>query len=82
MGFWSTVGDLAVKGIKKANEIAEEKMDDYNGSYDKYSERYSSMSDERLKREIERLKSETSGDAFKRAGKIRAMKEELENRRG
>lgn len=78
MGFWSKVGELAVKGIEKANE----KLDDYNGSYDKYSERYSNMSDERLKKEIQRLKSSTGGDKFERMGRIQAMKDELENRRG
>lgn len=81
MGFWGTVGDLAVKGIKKANEMAEKKMDNYNSSYDRYSERYADMSNEQLKREIEHLKCETGGDTFKRMGKIQAMKDELENRR-
>ena len=82
MGFWGTVGDLAYKGIKKAGEKAAESMVKYDTSYDRYSSRYSEMSDDRLKREIERLKHETGGDKFKRMGKIQAMKDELENRRG
>lgn len=77
MGFWDAVG----KGLQEANKVAEKKMSDCNDSYAKYSERYSNMSDEQLKREIERLKRDTGGDTFKRMGKLRAMKNELENRR-
>lgn len=82
MGFWNTVGKLAEKGYEKAKEKAGECMDNYDSSYDRYSSRYSEMSNEQLKREIDRLKRDTSGDTFKRMGKIQAMKDELENRRG
>ena len=82
MGFWKTVGDLAAKGLEKTKEFSEKSTDSYYGSYDKYSERYSEMTNERLKREIERLKRDTSGDRFKRMGKIQAMKDEIERRRG
>ena len=81
MGFWNTVGNMAAKGIQKANEVAEKKMGDYNDSYDKYSSRYSDMSNEQLKKELERLKRGTGGDHFERMGKMQAMKDEIENRR-
>lgn len=81
MGFWEVIGELAVRGIEKANEVAEEKMSDYDDSYNWYSNRYMNMSDEKLNKEVERLKRETGGDRFKKMGKIQAMKDELENRR-
>ena len=65
----------------KANEKAAKNMDKYNTSYDKYSERYSEMSNERLKKEFNRVKHDTSGDAFTRVGRMQAMKDEIENRR-
>lgn len=46
----------------------------------KNSERYANMSDERLKKEIARLKNSTGGNTYKRMGQIQAMKDELEKR--
>lgn len=77
MGFWNIVGSLVELGTEKLSECA----DNYNDSYSKNSERYACMSDERLKREIKNLKGQTGGDAFKKAGKRKALQEELEGRR-
>ena len=81
MGFWDSVGDLAAKGIKKAGDMANEKMDNYNNTYDKYSDRYTNMSDDDLRFEIERLKRQTDGEMFKRMGRLQAMKDELDRRK-
>lgn len=77
MGFFDIVGSLVETGVEKLSECT----DKYNNSYSKNSERYSVMSDERLKREIKNLKGQTGGDTFKRAGKIKALQDELESRR-
>ena len=83
MGFWNTVGKVASKGLDMAKADLEKKAGSYNNSYDRYSERYSDMSDERLKKEIERLKNNSiSGNSFEKMGRIQAMKDELERRRG
>jgi hypothetical protein len=83
MGFWSTVGKVASKGYNVAKADLEKKASSYNNSYDRYSERYSDMSDEKLKKEIERLKNNSvGGNSFEKMGRIQAMKDELENRRG
>lgn len=77
MGFWDVVGSLVELGTEKLTEC----NDKYNDSYSKNSERYSDMSDERLKREIKNVYGQTGGDTFKKAGKIKALREELESRR-
>ena len=77
MGFWDAVGN----GLKKANEYAERKTNDFNDSYDKYSERYENMSNESLKREYDRLRNSSGGDSYKRMGQLKAMKDEIERRR-
>lgn len=82
MGFWGIVGEMLVDELKKVKEKADEYRDTYDDIYSQSSERYANMSDERLEREIERLRRETGGDQFKRMSKIQAMKDELENRRG
>ena len=78
MGFWEIITDL----FGKVNNMAEEKMDNFNDNYDKYSEKYSNMSDEELKRECNHLRNQTGGEAFAKAGRREAMKEEIEKRRG
>lgn len=78
MGFWDVVGSLVEKGAEKVSECA----DKYDNSYNRNSERYSCMSDERLKREIKKIKEDTGGNAFKKAGKRKALQDELESRRG
>ncbi len=60
----------------KANDYSESMSDSYGNS----SERYSNMTDDQLRREIQRLKSQSGMDA-KRMGKLRAMQDELERRR-
>lgn len=77
MGFWDVVGSLVEMSAEKASECT----DKYNNSYSKNSEHYACMSDERLKREIKKLKEGTGGDTFQRAGKMKALQDELERRR-
>ena len=77
MGFWDSVA----KGARKANDYAGKKMNKLNDSYEQYSERYSNMSNEQLKREIRRLQNDHSIDRFEKVGRLKAMKEELDNRR-
>lgn len=78
MGFWDVVGSLVEMGAEKISECT----DKYENSYNSNSERYSYMSDERLKKEIKNLKEQTGGDSFKKAGKRKALLDELESRRG
>ncbi len=77
MGFLDIVGSLVELGTEKLTECT----DRYNDSYSKSSERYSDMSDARLKKEIKMLKEQTGGDTFKKAGKRKALLEELESRK-
>ncbi len=60
------------------------KVSDYQKNFDESyyssSECYENMSDERLSREIQRLKNMSGYDA-KRMGRIAAMKAELDSRR-
>ena len=76
MGFWDVLGSMMEKGVEKALEY----RDNYEDSYSNSSERYSNMTNEQLKREVQRLKDE-SGTNAKRMGKMKAMSDEIENRR-
>ncbi len=44
-------------------------------------EEFSDMSDEDLRREVERLKNQTGGDYFAKMGKMKALQNELESRK-
>ena len=77
MGFLDIVSGLIELGVEKIQETNEKYEEVYNDT----SERYANMSDERLERELERLKNDHYGDHMKKMTKIKAMKDELDRRR-
>ena len=72
--------DLLDQAIRYVDQQVDNYNDSFSDSYSYSSERYSNMTDEQLKREIQRIKNSSGGDA-KRMGKIKAMQDELASRR-
>ena len=81
MGFWSIVGDLLAKGVKTGQKKINENIEKYDSNYKRYGEEFSDMSDEDLRREVERLRNQTGGDYFAKMGKMKALQNELESRK-
>ena len=76
MGFWSIVGDILMKGVETGQKKINENIEKYDSNYKRYGEEFSDMSDEDLRREVERLKNQTGGDYFAKMGKKSCIGEE------
>ena len=81
MGFWSIVGDILMKGVETGQKKINENIEKYDSNYERYGEKFSEMSDEDLRREVERLRNQTGGDYFAKIGTMKALQNEIESRK-
>lgn len=84
MNIWDAIFGLIGAVILSTSESARDLKDKTEKKYDRYYEnscdRYERMSDERLKKEVTRLKTSNEGSALEKAARASALKNELDKR--
>lgn len=81
MGIIDKLINISIKGIECGNKMAVESMNRYQESYDTYSQRYAGLSNEHLKKEMQRFKVDKGRSSFAKIGRKQALKDEIINRK-